>query len=922
MRKFKKALAFALASAMIVSAVPVSAATTNTAKASKTTIYTNGKKNVNNVTWIKTTTAKGYTVKLTNKTTSIISLSGKKVTAKKAGAARVDVTFYKGGKKVSTKKVWIKVKTSAYVQGASIAKSELNVGETTKVSTTNADEITPYYYSADKNVVTVNKTTGEVKAIGAGSTTISVYNANTGKSVKLPITVNAEFAAKQSGAKKITVTGSGFTKETKVEVKRGNTTVDVDTSKIEVTSDGKTMILPVKSTISAAEYTVTAGEKTAKFTGEASKVTTIDVSDVAVVDKNVTLPITPDADSKGALATIGYTVKNQFGEDITKTTNVQANASRTKESDPSQGSFKVKLNAYDKADDEISVVIINTETGLSVSKNVKISNAATANEVTIKGIYNENKKDLTEDVKVGDLANYYLLLDVVDQYGKNMAESKDFTVGTTMDSSLIVSAAPGATNVTVKADGSKATVKTVDGKDYIAVPLTRADKNNTKISAGKVSVVLITKAGKTFTGEFEVASGVKVDTFSASPSDVVVAGKETVFDFTALDTYGNDISDKVTKEMFATSTQQSLFDSNSGTGYFKFAKNSKTGKNELIFVAPAASADRVFVASFITATNKVVNVQFTIKADAHPVSLESKSDFGMIAEAGRESTLKAKNVKVTDQYGTNYKFTTFSAKPSNAAEGTYSLVLTLAEGSSVALSNEVSSEAKFTVVNEGTTKFTLTLYNGTKAISSEDFSVVAKELKDVVSSAEDVVITDIPKMYAKSDRELEVKAKINGMEVKLEKGKDYTVSTNDTVEGDVVSPGAIKIEDGKTEATGKYTVIIKAGDGIEIIKNVTVSNEDRKAETAKVKDAAAEISHSDSVDVETVLGQLEVKDQYGEVMTNISGARVRFTNYAEGAKVENNNTSSAKITLGENTSATAKVTFAGGYTYTFTIVAK
>lgn len=928
MRKFKKALAFALASAMIVSAVPASAAAkTNSAKGTKSTIYTytvdkSKQGNPNNKrSWIQVTTKKGYTYKLVNKTTSIVSLTKTRVEAKKAGTAKINVNFYKNGKYVETKSVKITVKKAPMIGAVTLNKSEITVGETATVS--NAGKGTAYFYSSNKDVATVDKKTGEITAKAAGTTTITAVNTITKARVKLDLTVNAQFAAKQSGAKEITVTGNGFTKDTKLSVKRGNTTVDIDTTKVEVSSDGKTIIIPVKSTISAAEYTVTAGDKTATFKGEASKVSAIDVSDVAVVDKGVTLPIASNATASGA--TIAYTVKNQFGEDITKTTNVQANVTRKSET-PSQGKLKVSLNAYDKAGDEITVVFIYTETGLSVTKNVKISNAATANEVTVKGIYNESNKELTEDTMNGK-NTFYLLLDVVDQYGNNMANNS-FKVGTDMESDLIASAAPGATNVTL--DTKNATVKTVDGKEYVAVPLTFADTKNEKAGTGTVSVVLITKLGQSFTGSFEVKAGTKVDTFTAAPSDVVIAGKETVFDFTALDTYGNDISEKVTKEMFAQSTQDSLFTSKD-SGYFKFVKDSKTGKNQLVFDGTGienATADRVVVASFITATNKVVNVQFTVKADAKPVSLESKDDFGMIASNERTSELNAKDVKVTDQYGTNYTFKEFSAKPSDTAKSDdYALVIERTSGDDVTLTTSTGEKAVFTAAEDkvGTTTFTLSLYKGAEKLSSEEFSIVTKKLDDVVTSASDVTITDMPKMYYKSERDLTVKAKVNGMEVTLEAGTDYRVLTNDVDTGNVVSGGAINTSASKAEVAGKYTVIIGNTAGTEITKDVTVCTAAPKAATAEVKDDAEKLTTADklTVNLETVLKRLTVKDQYGATMDTekdlLTTARVAFSDYGDNTPVDNN-TASASVTLPANSSVTAKVTFAGGYTFTTTIV--
>lgn len=928
MRKFKKALAFALASAMIVSAVPASAAAkTNSAKGTKSTIYAytvdkSKKGNGNNKkSWIKVTTKKGYTYKLVNKTKDIVSLTRTKVEAKKAGTAKINVNFYKNGKYVETKSVKITVKKAPMIGKVTLDKSEVTVGETTKVS--NAGKGTAYFYSSNKDVATVDKETGVITAKAAGTTTISAVNTITKARVYLDLTVNAELAAKQTGSKEITLTGANFTKDTAVTVKRGNNAVSIDTANVAASSDGKTLILPTKSVITAAEYTVTVGDKTVTFTGEASKITKIDVSDVAVVDKGVTLPIATNATASGA--TITYRVLNQFDEDLTKTTDLQVNASRKAEI-TTKGTINVTLNAYDKADDTVSVVLINTATGLSVTKDVKISNAATANEVTVRGIYNESGKSLTEDTMTAS-NDFYLLLDVVDQYGNNMA-SKDFTVGTGMDADLIVSAAPGATNVTLDVDttAKKAIVKTVDGHDYVAVKLKFADDNKKTATAGSVSLVLITKLGKTFTGSFEVANGVKVDTFTASASDVVVAGKETVFDFTALDTQGNDISDKVTKAMFSTTTQNSLFNPETAetTGYFKFVKDSKTGKNQLVFDATKVpgTSDTLFVGTFITATGKTANVQFTVKGLAHPVSLESKDNFAMIARADSKATLKASDVKVTDQYGTNYTFSEFSNE-AKENDGEYALVLTTKEGTAVTVDTTDAAKAEFTgSTTVGTTTFTLTLYNGAKAISSEDFSVVTKKLDDVVTSASDVTITDMPKMYYKSNRDLTVTAKVNGMTVTLEAGKDYEVLTNDINTANVVSGGAISTGT-KAEVAGKYTVVIRNTAGTEITKDVTVCNEAPKAASAEVKSDAETLTTDTTLDVNvnTVLDQLTVKDQYGAEMqdTALNGARVVFSDYGTN-KVENNNTTAAVVKLPANSSVTAKVTFVGGYTFTTTIV--
>lgn len=928
MRKFKKILAFSLASAMIVSAVPASAATANTAKAGKATIYYNGNTSYKS-TWVKTTTKTGYTVKFFNKTASVATLDKKsgKVTAKKAGTAQVKVNFYKGGKYVGNKVVKIAVKKAPVGKGIKAEQTTLAVGETTKIVSSNGVKLN--CYSADKKVVTVNKTTGVVTAVAPGTTKIAAVNAISGKKVYVEITVNADLAAKQSGAKQITLTGSGFTKDTKVEVKKGNTVIDVDSAKQEVTSDGKTLIVPTKNVITAGEYTVTVGDKTVKFNGEASKVTSIEISDVAVVDKGVTLPITTDAASKKATgATITYVVKDQFGADVTKTSNVQVNTSRTQYTPdkPEKGKIAVSLNAYDKKDDLISVVVIYTETGLSTTKNVKITDAAVVNEVTFAGVYNESNKELTEDTaKDNGINNFYYLFDVVDQYGKSMVSS-NFTVGTAMDSDLIVNVAPGATNVTF--DTAKAKVVKKDGKDYVAVQLTKAAAS-TEISAGKGTILVITKLGKTFNGEFEVKAGEKIDTFTASPSDVVIAGEKTVFDFTAVDTYGNDISAKAAKGMFSTASQ-GLFDSKNGD-YFKFTKNAKTGKNELVFVAKSGEVDRPYVASFITATNKVVTVQFTIKANQKPSAIGTVDSFGIVAKAGRTKEVKAKDVKVTNQYGTNFEFNSF-----DTVNGDYKLGVVKVDGTGSTVKVE-NGKAIFTADGAvGTANYKYQLFDkDNKVVSEESFSVTTKDLKDIVASATDITVKDMPKMHYDSERKLEVTASIAGNKVTLEAGEaaDYVIYSNGTPTVDVVSGGVFGVQKTSaagTEKEGSYTIVINNGKGIEVTKKVLVCREDAYVKEVALKDDADSITEP-TVTVKEVLDRLEVKDQYGKVMDTAdlkATTRVTFTDAvtldAEGkqvdAKVDNNGTTNAQVILGKGGSAIAELTFKNGVKFTTPVV--
>src|SRR5699024_9970000 len=137
-------------------------------------------------------------------------------------------------------------------------------------------------------------------------------------------------------------------------------------------------------------------DKEATFKGEASKITTIEIpGDVAVASQDTTLPYVDTKVSGSAI--VAYAVKNQFGEDLTKTTQVTVSASRTSSVDANKGEIKLNLVQNDKEGDLISVVIINQETGVSTSKTVKLSAKSAINSLEVKGLYNKDGKTLSED---------------------------------------------------------------------------------------------------------------------------------------------------------------------------------------------------------------------------------------------------------------------------------------------------------------------------------------------------------------------------------------------------------------------------------------------------------------------------------------------------------------------------------------------
>ncbi|MGN7408106.1 hypothetical protein [Sporosarcina sp. SAFN-010] len=190
-------------------------------------------------------------------------------------------------------------------------------------------------------------------------------------------------------------------------------------------------------------------------------------------------------------ATVAYQVKNQYGEDVTKTTNLSENSADVK-ANPATGLVTIKgatLTAAKAGDKKVAIALVHTESAKSATKVVTVSAKAAASDVTVSGIYNKDGKALNEDT-VLTTDKFYLLVDVKDQYGNAILDK------TTADNGLIKS----ETNPTVVAANGTATkpsfeVLTIDGKKQLALQLNKPANNNVK--AGESQITLIsTTTGK------------------------------------------------------------------------------------------------------------------------------------------------------------------------------------------------------------------------------------------------------------------------------------------------------------------------------------------------------------------------------------------------------------------------------------------
>lgn len=898
MRKFKKALAFALASAMIVSAVPASAAAkTNSAKGTKSTIYTytvdkSKKADANNKrSWIKVTAKKGYTYKLVNKTKDIVSLTKTRVEAKKTGTAKINVNFYKNGKYVETKSVKITVKKAPMIGKVTLDKTEVTAGETTKVS--NAGKGTAYFYSSNKDVATVDKTTGEITAKAAGTTTISAVNTITKARVYLTLTVNAQFGAAQTGASEITVTGSDLANKD-ITVKKGNSTVTV--SKKEVSEDGKTATLTTASKIVASDYTVTAGDKTATFKGEASRVENIEIlGENLVMNGEIGL-----AETK--VGTVGYKVTNQFNEDITDNTSLTANASGATVV-VSKGKATVTFTTAPKLNDPVSLVLIYQETGKTATAMLKVSNKAVPYTIVEKGVYNENNKPLTA-TNLGGSEEFNYLFQVKDQYGNEITDEK------VLSGSFYVNCAAGLTNTKAVTNADIKTKK-VNGTTYFALPI---QKDPTKdVLPGEITYILTAGgSGQSLTAKVTVEAGAIVNTIDVTAPDVVSANEEKVeFSFTALDKDGNEVTDVKQLERVLPATTR-----------FSFVKEGD--KVKLYLNTTGLTAGQTYSEVFQTPTYNTKVVLVNVKEGRYPAEIiglkDGSNDFATAQLLGKNIVVKKDNIKLNDQYGnsidldsTNYKIEVVDYKAddvfeSNTASGDEILNIKAKEAGTKEVTFAIKkANGEDVIVNNGQTNITK---NGQFTVT---FTAVSE------SRINSYTVADVAKIYGGSGstattpdayalKDVDVYGVVSsGVKVKLEKDKDYAITpgTNLTTLT-TVSGGGIGYK-GKTSTTdldAKFQVVINSN-GQVIEKSTKVSFTKPVVDKVEIKDSKTYLTvaatSGSSINVaEKVLADLKATDTYGKEL-ELTGNTAKYVDDSEASvQVVVSDVSSKDITIKKN----------------------
>ncbi|WP_223552686.1 S-layer homology domain-containing protein [Lysinibacillus sphaericus] len=709
-----------------------------------------------------------------------------------------------------------------------------------------------------------------------------------------------------------------------------NKPVETEKAKFELKKDGfksnfSSITWNEDKTVATIELTskITKGEFTVSVTGLSDKAVTgsVKTEDEKVAGIEVLGDVAPSTGDK--TATIGFQVKNQYGEDITKL-NASALTLTAAGADSAvanaDGSITINKAAGLKEGDKVVLTVIHGGTATTTTKTVTVSAKTVATDVTIGALYNKDGKMLTEDANLAK-DKFYLPVTVKDQYGKEVTD-----LNRLKDEVIVTN-----TNQAVATFGAFEK-QTINGKDVIVLPVTSIVAN------GDTNVIVIAKAtGKNGQATVKVAEGLRADTVTlGAPTKVVTAGSDILFPLSVLDKQGNAIKDTaVLGGSKGISITGGTLVEKDGELYAKVAGD-KVVENAPVTVVVTSSTGKV-------ATQTVIPKSTT--APKVITGLDSKVSTSIRELADAKVEITAKDIVVEDQFGQVISSDELLAKLGTSG---YAIQAVTDNDAPFTVTGEIkdATNNKITVAYKaGATKTTANVTFklvkvGGEAIEASSYSKQFSVVKD--SSFSSYKVEDIKPIYvteklipAKYGKDIVVKAvTANGGEVTLKAGSDYTVKSTvltNVADGNVTTGDAANVEfdkDAKT-ATAKVTITINAT-GEEIVKEVTFSNVAPKVEkVAVVEEGKADkfiagetvnavttssynVAANFNLDAFFSLADVVVTDQYG-VMATVAEAgaekgQAKFNNVPTAATTLTLSKVSGEVVFSDNGTATASAT--------------
>jgi len=453
-----------------------------------------------------------------------------------------------------------------------------------------------------------------------------------------------------TGAKNFTVTFNQAvdTDNDTLTVKKGSVSVNLDD--VTFSDDGKTGIITTTSKFTEGTYTVTL------TTADNTSSKAVDVEDETVASINVITETAPLNPSPVTINTVDYVAKatvfasyevyNQYGEEMSNQS-ITWTASTGGDVDVDTVNNKLTIGNYDEntvfvPGATVYLTGVHAFSGTVVNDSVVVGLESKADKVVYKGIYDLTENELVDTLPAGFADNEYdLLFEVNDQYG-NKIDTPDFDQLIFTSSNPLFVLAPDETTrgtITLTEDDVDTEYQTID-----IDPGTNSDKGG---SATIQAISSQTGTTSSFVLSSEAAPALKTFTMSA-PSDLIAEGETVEIPFTAVDQFGNAVTDfddlngEVT--LSASSGTLSLTEKADGTAKLTYTAATGVATEDVDFTA--------YVTSLVSNSGSFSSLMLTVKDAAVPTTINGlTSDVLTTIAAGGSDTIDYTEIIVADQYG-------------------------------------------------------------------------------------------------------------------------------------------------------------------------------------------------------------------------------------------------------------------------------
>ena len=538
-----------------------------------------------------------------------------------------------------------------------------------------------------------------------------VANGKVDKALALSLGLIKETAqamtATQTGAKTFTVKFNNPVDPAKLAVVVKKGAITLNTATVTPAADNKSVTVTMATTITSDNYSIAVSGAAADTLSATVSAAQQQISKIEFTSNNAVLDRT-----NAKIVTTGYKVSNQFGEDVTSTADIQF-TSGLGTATGSDGVVTVTGTADFTKDETLAISAINVETNTFASGTFTVSDIAQVANVSISSLYNADNKTLDINSNYSD---YWLVVDAKDQYGNAVP-------ATSVGNDVIVSVSN-----TAVVNVSSFSKESINNTDETVLKLVAP----TTPIAGTAKITIISKTtGKIATYDVVVKDQVKADSISFSAPDFAVAGEKVTVPFTAIDQFGNEITNA---NSALTSLTPSFSDTNV-TG--AFSQDYVNGTPTLTVDASKLTDAKSVVMSVVTPSGKLAQLTLNFVAPAKATVISGTTDVSNTLLLGNTVSLNAAdNLVIKDQYGRTMDL--------NTAKN--SVVLTSSDETKVSVTggvyaiNATNSSISINAANKGASTITLKLQDA----SGNDIAGSEYQTTFRVVGKSDITSYDVP----------------------------------------------------------------------------------------------------------------------------------------------------------------------------------